>query len=461
MIVPMPSLSPLPPAAAPRFLLRVFGLALALALAAPLAAQDFPKKELREKTTSSLGELRTLTEAKDYDGSLRLINRLLDEAPSDSFDTYVLSQIKAQVLLGQNQLDQAIYPLEVALRLGEGNPNFLDAAARVEQLNLLAQLYYQRATGQKALADQRASYETALSYIRRWFELAPRITAESRLFASSLHYQLATLGPQTEPDLTQIRLAQEQAQAGLRLSARPTTQLYLILVGTHLALREYGPAADLLELLAERDPKNSSTWSQLQSLYLTAAGEAKDPAEARRQNLRALLVLDRAQRNGALDTPRDRYTQIAILFNLQQYARAAALLEKGLAGGGLENTRRNWELLSQAYQQLDQELKALDALTRASALFPTDAALEFSLAQGLYNAGQVRPAYERAQSALGKGLDKPGPAQSYLAYLAYELQLYPEAQRWIDQARASGGVEDSQLAPLSKAITDALAQRGS
>jgi Tfp pilus assembly protein PilF len=445
----------------PLFSFRRAALLLLCALALPLSAQDLPKKELREKTTSALGELRTLTEAKDYDASLLLLNRLLNEAPSDSFDTYVLSQIKAQVLLSQGQLDQAIYPLEVALRLGEGNPNFLDPAARAEQLNLLAQLYYQRATGLKTPAEQRSGYETALSFLTRWFDLAPRITAESRLFAASLHYQLATLGSEAEPDATQVRLAQEQAQAGLRLSARPSSQLYLILVGTYLAQRDYRSAAELLELLAERDPKSASTWSQLQSLYLTAAGEAKDPAEARRQNLRALLVLDRAQKNGALGSPRDRYTQVAILFNLQQYARAAALLEKGLTDGGLENTRRNWELLAQAYQQLDQELKALDTLTRASALFPTDADLEFSLAQGLYNAGQLRPAYDRGQSAVSKGLEKPGPAQSYLAFLAYELQLYAEAQTWIDQARASGGVAETQLAPLSKAIADALAQRGS
>lgn len=433
---------------------------LFLALVPALVAQpaDLPKKELSDKTTSSLGQLRTLTEGKDYAGALALIDTLLAAAGPGSFDTYVLVQIEVQILLTQGRLNDAIAPLETALRLGEANANFYDAPALLEQLNLLAQLYYQRAAETKDPAAQKAGYEQALAIIDRWFALSPRPTADTRLFAASLLYQLGTLDP-AKADAGRLRQAITHAREGLLLSPKLSNQLTLLLVACHIQLGENAKAAELLEVLAERDPKSATTWSQLQSLYLAGAAETKDPEEARRQNLRALLVLDRAQAAGQLNTPKDHYTRVAILFNLQQFTRAAALLEKGLADGSIENAKRNWELLVSAYQQTHQDPKALDALTRAVAKFPDDAALEFSLAQLLYGNGKVAEAYARGQAALARGLDKPGQAQVYLAYLAYELQRYDEAQKWVAAARATGGVPATTLDPLASAITEAATAR--
>ncbi len=445
-----------------RWTLPCLLLALAAAPAGLLAqdaARDLPKKEISETTSEGFAELRTLTEAKNYDAALALLERLLAGAKPESFDVYVLSQIKAQVLLSQNKLLDAIAPVELALRLGENNPNFYDQPAYLEQLNLLAQLYYQRAAESKDPAAQKAGYERALATILRWFERAPRPTAETRLFAASLLYQLGTLET-GQPDAARLRESMQQAREGLLLSAKPGSQLYLILVAAHIQLGEHAAAAELLELLAARDPRSSSTWSQLQSLYLATAAETKDADEVRRLNLRALHVLDRAQAAGQLDTPKDHYTRVAILFNIQQFGRAAELLEKGLADGSIENSKRNWELLASAYQQIHREERALDAMDRATKQFPDDAALEFSLAQTLHNTGDTAAAYTRGQAAVAKaGLEKPGQARIYLAYLAYELQRYEEAQKWVAAARESGGVPPSSLDPLASAISDALALR--
>jgi tetratricopeptide (TPR) repeat protein len=243
------------------------------------------------------------------------------------------------------------------------------------------------------------------------------------------------------------------------LTLAPSNQLVLLLAACHLQLGENLRAAELLETLAVRDPKSATTWSQLQSIYLSAAADTKKPDEARSLNLRALHTIERAQANGHLSTPRDNYTRVAILFNIQQFARAAALLEKGLADGSIEGVKRNWELLASAYQQIDKNQKALEALANATAKFPDDGALEFSLAQFLYNTGNPADAYVRGQSALAKGVEKRGQTEVYLAYLAYELQRYEEALKWVDAARASGDVPATTLDPLATAIADALRNR--
>ncbi len=443
-------------------LLRAVLAASALALGAPafLRAQaELPKKEISEKTSGSLAELRALTEAKDYAKSLALIEQLLSAAPAGSYDVYVLSQVKAQILMTQDKLAEAIAPLETALALADGNPAFLDPAARLEQLNLLAQLHYQKAAGEKAPAAQLAGYQRTLAYLERWFALSPKPSVQTRLFAASVHYTLATLGP-GEPDQAALRTALGHCEEALLLAPRPTSQLRLLLVACQLQLGRHADAADQLELLAEQDPKAASTWSQLLALYLNLAAENKHPAESKAFNLRALHVLDRAQALGLLASPKDNYTRVAILFNLGQFSLAAGRMEKELASGALESTPRNWELLASAYQQSDQEEKALDAYARAVDRFPELADLEFSLAQSLYAAGKVEDAYARARSASAKpGLGKPGQTRLYLAFLAYELQRLDEAQVWIDQARASGEVPAASLDPLARAIADARKAR--
>ncbi len=423
------------------------------------APAELPKKEISEAAAAGFAKLQSLVEAKSYASALKLVEQLLVAAPPASYDAYLLSQLQAQILLNQNKLVEAIAPLERSHALAEGNARFLDEPVHLDRLYLLAQLHYQAGAGEKTPAAQRPSYEKALGYARRWFDRSPKPSADVHVFAASLLYHLATLesGRLDRPLLGE---AAEHAREALILSAKPSGQARLLLVACLLQLGENTAAADQLEVLAAVDPKNASTWSQLQALYLAAAAEAKDPAAARAANLRALLVLERAQEQGCLVSPKDHYTRVAILFNLGQFARAAEGLERGLVDGRIEAEKRNWELLASAYQQSGREEKALDAYARAVAAFPRDGALEFSLAQFLYGAGKVDDAYARARAALEKpGLEKPGQSRLYVAYLAYELQRYDEAVRWIAEARAVGEVSSASIEPLERAIAEAVAQR--
>jgi hypothetical protein len=72
----------------------------------------------------------------------------------------------------------------------------------------------------------------------------------------------------------------------------------------------------------------------------------------------------------------------------------------------------------------------------------------------------VNEAYTHALAASTKGqLEKPGQTFLYLAYLGYELGKLEEAARWSDQAAQQGDVKSSELAPIQRAINDALKER--
>lgn len=444
-----------------RLLVSALGLVCALSLPSARAqpAAGLPKKEISDSASAGFAKLQPLIEAKNYPAALALVQQQLASSPAQSYEAYVLSQIQAQILLTQNKLVEAIAPLERAHALAEGNANFLEAPAHLERLHILAQLHYQAGAEQKTPAAQRAGYEKALAYVARWFARSTKPSAEVRYFAASLLYNLATLDA-ARPDAARLREAAGHAREALLLSPKPNNQARLLLVACEQQLGDNARAAELLEVLAVADPKTAGTWSQLQSLYLALAENSKDPAQAGQWSLRAFITLERAQAHGHLVSPKDNYTKVAILFNLQQFTRAAELMEKGFADGTLENSRRNWELLASAYQQTDREERAIDAMDRAVKKFPEDGALEFSLAQFLYNAGKVSDAYSRGRSALAKpGLEKPGQTRLYLAFLAYELQRYEEAKQWLESARASGEVPAATLDPLNAAITEALRNR--
>lgn len=436
----------------------LLALLLAIVPAAYAQSDELPKKEISEKTSAGFARLRPLLDAKDHAAALTLVRALAAEARPGSFDLYVLSQIEAQILLTQNQLAAAVAPLERTLALADGNPAFFEPAPVLELLQLLAQLRYQLAAEAKTPAERRPGYEQALAYAERWLTLHTGPAGDMRALAASLHYTIATLDE--KPDAARLGLALEQTREALLARPALHPQTLLLEIACHLQLGQNLAAAERLELLAEREPNNASTWSQLQAIYLGAAAEQKAPAEAARLNLRALHTLRRAQTHGHLATPKDHYTVVAILFNLQHYGRAAELLEKGLADGTLENDKRNWELLVSAYQQTHRLDLARSALERAVAKFPDDGTLEFTFAQFLQQMGDMDAAYVRGEAALAKtGLAQPGQVHLYLAYLAYELQRYEAAQGWITRARADGSVPAQSLDPLARAIDEALAAR--
>ena len=431
-----------------------------LALAQAPAA-ELPKKEISDAASAGFARLQPLLDAKNYAGALALVKQLLAAAEPASYDAFLLSQLQAQILLNQNKFTEAIAPLERSHALAEGNARFLDASTHLDRIHLLAQLHSQEGSAQKTTAAQRSSYERALAYTREWIKRSPKPSAEISHSAGSLLYHLATLDSE-RPDPARLREAADFAREALILSPGSGAQARLLLVACLRQLGDNAAAIDHLEVLAAADPKNGPVWSQLQGLYQNAAEAAKDPAAARAANIRGLLAIERAQAAGQLLSPRDHYMKVAIHFNLGQFARAADLLETGLADGTLESSRRNWDLLGSAYRQTGREDRAVDAVRRAVTKFPEDGALELSLAQLLHGAGNAEEAYSRGRSALAKpGLDKPGEARLFLAFLAYELQRYDDAARWITEARAGGDVPATSIDPLDRAIAEAIAQRES
>jgi len=428
-------------------------LALGLGLPAEVSAQT-AAPEISAPVAAELGKLRELTETKTYAPALALIDRLLTAVPADSYDRALLVQIKAQIFLTEGNYASVIAPLEDALRFTE-RPGFITESAHREALFLLAQLHQQQASESKDPARQRAQLAKALDYLKRWQALSPAPTSDGQLFAASLYYQQATLDPD-RIDAAALANARRAANAGLRLQIKPSDSFYVLLLAAAQQSGDYTQAADLLELLVAQKPANSGYWQQLTSTYLSLASTANNEREADRFRLRALLTLERAQALGLLRSPIENQHLANLYLNLRQFDPAIVLLQKGLADGSLDNTRRNWELLANASRQARREPQAIEALELAVTRLPTEGQLEFTLAQLLYAAGRVADARTHLEHAVKKGsLEKPGQTRLFLACTAFELKAYDDADRWARDAAAFADVRKDDLARLSQAIAEA------
>ena len=447
----------------PTFLRRRFlqaSLLLAsLGLLTPLRAQETPvlsaaKKELSDVVANELGTLRTLADAKNYKEVLRLIEPLITAAPADNYDLAVLLQIKGQMLIADGQYLAATGPIEGSLQLGD-RYGYFDQNAVLASLYTLAQLDYQQAAELKDPARQKILYEKARGYIERWLTLSSKSSTENLLLASSILYNLGTLDAE-HPDKEELRQSKTYAEKSLYLDRKVGTQPYLLILAALQQLGETEQASEILEHLVALEPGNTNYWQQLIASYYTLATGTKDERAARRYNLRSIITFERAQARGLLTTPKDHFSVVALYFSLQQFDRAATLLEKDLKTGAIENTRRNWELLSAAYQQQHDDDRAVAVLRQAAAALPSDGQVEFTLAQLYYSQEKTAEAYASLESAVAKGhLDKPGQTRVFLATVAYELKRFAAAAKWAREAANQPDVKKEDLARLNRAINDA------
>ncbi|MBL9214866.1 MAG: tetratricopeptide repeat protein [Opitutaceae bacterium] len=421
------------------------------ALAIGLAAQQTPPREYfpSEATGEILPQYKTAVDAKNYDGAIAMLDAQLSKVAADSYDAALLLQLKTQTLLQKGDFTKAIEPMEKGLALSDSKtPTYYDERATRELVYFLAQLYAQEAINTKNPTLAVSLYDKSEKAIQRWLKINNnKPTSESQLFYTQMLYGRATLNAD-KPDLEVVKRALEQADIGLHLSTRPRDTLYLIKLVCLQQLNRNEEATEMLELMVKQKPDSSSFWSQLAALYLSTGND-----------LRAALTIERAQKFGQMNTPKDNFNLIGIYFNIGEYEASADLLEAGLKSGRVENDPKNWELLALNYQQLQRPFKAIEALKQATKAFPKSGQLEFLIAQAYHSMEKAEDALPHLQAAVAKGeLQRPHQVYLFLAYIAYELKKFDIAMEAAKKAAETPeGAKDGQS--MVRAIEDILKDR--
>jgi len=212
-------------------------------------------------------------------------------------------------------------------------------------------------------------------------------------------------------------------------------------------------------------PEKKDYWPTLMSFYLNMMNVSleSDPRTARLNNIRAINTIERAQKLGVLNSPKDNYNLVTLYINAGQFGKATEMLHAGLKNGTIESDVKTWNILGSYYLQAEQSDKAIEAISEAIKLFPESGQLELLLGQIYRDRGQTREGFTHFQNSVKKGnLDKPDAAYQLIAYTGYELDEYEAALQAIEVIeKTPQGQKDAQLAQLKKAIQSAIEQRES
>jgi len=403
-------------------------LLLAVALPSGVRADNPEAKQFSVRVSENLGKLQPLANAKDWDGVIKLIDETLAIAtPGGSYEQCILNMLKGNFLVQKEDYVGAIEPMETALRITDQH-DYLGQKEVDTLLQYLMQIYYTEASAKnRSVVEQQLYLGKAIAYLKRHIEHGKKPTAEEFSLYSTLLYNQAMANSE-KPDKALIGEAQKAAERALLMTINPKEQAYAVLLATLQHQGNYARMAEILELLVERFPKTKSWWEQLFPIYYTLATDDRYKRDSAMYYTRAILTVERAQRQGFLNSPKDYFKLVTIYFTIGQFERACELLESGLKNGTIEPTWANWNLLSYSYQQVNKEFKAIEVLKQASAYFPHSGEPEFSAAIIYSSMDKIEDSYRMAKAAARKGVPgKDWQIWNQISWTAYQLGKYDEA----------------------------------
>ena len=445
------------------------GFAAALLLSAPagLLADEGQKDQppsLSDTVAESLDKLKPLIDAKDWTGSVKFIDDLMEKVTPESYDQVFLDETKAKLLTQEGKYADAIQPLEASVDIADRH-HFHTSKQDMDSLYLLSQLYYEESEiASKTDHDlQVSALAKAAETIKRWMSIAPKLTVEVSEYYSQLLYSEAVAKDGNHPDPELIKESRDQTEKTLLLSAHPKDTVYVFLLAALQQEQDYAQSTKILELLLTKNPAKADYWRDLVNLYIVLGQSEKDTEKAKKYNIRAINTLERAQALGYLKTPKDNYNLFTFYYECGQYGTAADLLYAGLKDDTIDSTLDKWELLASSYQQIDKDFTAIDVLDQASKRYPTKGDLDLKIAAIYAQQDNGEKAFEHYELAAQKGgMSKSQETYMYLAiaYQGYELGKYDEALTAINKdIELQQGPPDHQQEVLKKAIEDTIKER--
>ena len=409
---------------------------------------------LSEPISDQFEQLKPIVDAKQWAAAINLLDRAAATVDPTTYqggyDTAMILDTKAKILVEWDHMGDAIAPWEETLRLCSKHPSYFYKQQISDIIHFLSQIYAQQATTIKVTAGpdhdenlrrQHDYFDKAIAYMKRWVGSNAKVTQDDQLYYADMLFNMASLSTgETAAGL--LNQAEVEAQKGLRLAIQPREDLYYLVAAAAEQKGDLPKAAEYLELLITRKPESKVYSQQLMSIYLSLADNTKEKFRARDYYTRAINAIERAQARGQMTDQRTNLNLVTIYYDMGQFSKATELLSVGLKNGAIDPAIRNWQVLAYSYQQVNENVKAIEAYLEAEKLFPDEGQLDYSIGQIYALMDDLPNAYKYYVTAVHKGhLGSAYPVWVNIAYYAYEM------------------AKDTQLPLLRQAIEDKIRDR--
>lgn len=440
------------------------GLAAAILWSVPFAsAQDDDKQQhqLSDKASEALQKLKPLQDAKNYQGMMTIVDSVLGQVDANSYDAAYLLDVKARLFIGMEKYDAAVQPWEEALRLSDQN-KFFDEKQSQDIRKFVAQLLFSEAINSKDKAIQQRDVAASAQYLKAYLSHTTQPEPDTQMLYAQILYYRAT-ADEKHIDQNALKEARTIVEQGLQTAIHPRESFYLLLLTILQQQNDYAKAAQLMELVLTQNPNRKDVWPTLFGTYYNLANTAKEGSDEQRDYyIRAILTIERAQKFGFMNTPRDNYNLFTLYVAAGEPSIGTDLLYKGLKSGKIESNEANWRTLGIYYQQVNRDLDAINALKEAASIFPRDGNFEVLIGQIYQQEDKTKDARDHFAEAVARGNlgDKPHLAYLYLAYAEFELGNYEKALSIIDETyKMSDGAKDPQVKTLKDGIEQTIQDR--
>lgn len=363
----------------------VFGLALGLFTASEGWAQkldtaklDKLKKDLETRGGGLVSDLtsRRMTRAANelgaerYDRAVELLESLVESTKANRYESGMALQMLGTTYVQQDQVEKGIKALEQALET-----NGLPYGPTMQIYYTLAQIYI--ATQKMAQAKLK---------LQEWFYLAREPSPEANILMAAIY-----------ADENNFTKALELVEEALKIAEEPLEQWLSFAAGLYYQAENFTKAAEMFEKLTRMNPKEGRYWRQLSGVYITL-----DRADE------ALSAMMMAKKMGLMGPESDYFT----LCSLNNYnaipVNCARLIDQKVKNGEFEKRERALTLVTQAWVQAREPLKALSYLEELAEI------------------------------------KKDGKYDAQRGYIHYQLHRWADAQKAFETALKRGGLEDNR-----------------
>ncbi len=379
-------------------------VAIALVAMSPVQAQDDERAQRDQKKTKqaqavskdvyeSIQKAQELVDAKDFNGALRIMQRLYDPEELTEYEQANVLNYLGFIYYNMDDIPNALKTYQQMIRVPGLEPQLLKATTYT-----VAQLY-----------TMEEQYANALRSLDEWFVMETNPAPDPFILKAQNLYQLQRYEEMIEPVENAMRVARER-------NKEVKEDWYALLNFAYFQLENYAKVRDIQKILLNNWPKKRY-WFSLAGAF-TELGEDRNLVNAYYASFM----------QGMLEKDSEFVTMAQLFMQREVPFKAAELLDKEMNAGRVAKNAKNYRLLAQALQLAMEDQRAIPALTEAAKL-TEDGELDVRLGNTYLNVGNYSECAKSVRTGLRKGgLKNPDNAQISLGMCLYNMKQYNDAR---------------------------------
>lgn len=375
-----------------------------VALAPTAVAQDEQEARDNQKTREAealskavydkLMEAQELADNQQFNEAIRVLDSLSRDEGLSDYERANMLNFYGFIYYNQGNTAKAVESYERLLAIPE-----LERQLRTQTLYTLAQLY-----------AVQENFPKTIQLLKEWFQIANNPGPQAYVLLGQSYAQTE----QYDLMIPQIEKAIEVAR---ERDTEVREEWWNLLYYGYYQQNNFEKVQEILKILLANWPKKSY-WTALAGVY-SELGEEKN----------MLAAYDAAYTQNLLSSESELVTLAQLYLQGEIPYKAAKVLSEGMENGNIEETGKNYRLLSQAWQLAQEPDQAVPALQQAARL-SDDGELNARLAIAYLNLDRYEECIQAGRQALDKGgVREPNDVRITIGMCQYNLDRYQDARQ--------------------------------